>query len=382
MVICGAYLLGASTKCYKILYISEVKCTSQTWRYSPTEVKLQLLLLSVALAAIQRASATPCMKVHTASASLASSISFAQEYLFSKMLLDCWLRESTWNHKASGTMRTKIVNVGHEPHPHQQMLYWGLTLLVLLLGVIPLASLCIASKSVWSDLAPWTCLPNGQITFPWNNNDYSWEVWNVDLLSTITLGFGEFPFGTAKWIDVWWDILIGRVGQLGVSFLTYRVFKRAMLHSMERIPISFEHFAAQAFEPISASTTWVLARDFVRPSRRQTKESQKCGRSWVTSSLIIACIYVLAFPTIMSAMSGYQAVSSSLVVRPDNNNLLNMTDLQPTLVIIMDGDRMGFPKAYPLIEASAFMDVFELCKRRNSSLMRSSLANLQMFCRY
>ncbi|KAF7191410.1 hypothetical protein HII31_07433 [Pseudocercospora fuligena] len=116
----------------------------------------------------------------------------------------------------------------------------------------------------------------------------------------INLGFGSFSFSVAKSLDLAWDLVIGRVGQaLFISF-TYITFKRALTTSRRAYEISYEKFLALTYAPSNLMAFLTYLDDFVRPSGS--------FRQFLMALAVVYCtVYVLIFPTWVSAMTGYQA---------------------------------------------------------------------------
>ena len=131
-------------------------------------------------------------------------------------------------------------------------------------------------------------------------NDYS--QWNRRGFFQITLGFGRFAFSTAKFIDVAWDVAVGRGGQAAIAIVSYVIFSKALLRIMEERPVSYGTFEALSFQTATASSITKLLRDFWTHSGWRAKTSM----FWI----ILSSIWIAAFPTYVSAMTGY---SSNLV---------------------------------------------------------------------
>lgn len=116
----------------------------------------------------------------------------------------------------------------------------------------------------------------------------------------INLGFGSFSYTIAKSLDLAWDLVVGRVGQALFTSFTYITFKRALTTSRRAYEISYEKFLALTYSPGNFMAFLTYLDDFVRPSGS--------FRQFLMALAIVYCtVYVLIFPTWVSAMTGYQA---------------------------------------------------------------------------
>jgi len=155
--------------------------------------------------------------------------------------------------------------------------------------------------------------------------------WPVSQLLTINLGFGNMPFSTAKLIDVLWDVVVGRGGQVLLTYVAYRVFTKSLGRAMEGSQVSYHTFAAFAFEPGSTAGVFMLAKDFA--SNRSLRS--KMIVSWV----LAATLYIVAFPTLSSAMTGYTSVSEAYL-EDNSSNLVRWKLFVSVYATIVDADRI------------------------------------------
>lgn len=156
------------------------------------------------------------------------------------------------------------------------------------------------------------CLPNGD--FDADTGYYELKSYNgfsTSGLFEITLGFGHFSFTTAKVLDLVFDIFCGRGIQFAMGFIAFNVFSKSLLRSMEQAPVSYRTFEALAFSGTSISTFLKLLSDFLTNRGLRAR----LAMAWI----IIATVYVVAFSTLMSAMTGYSANSQPYVEDTDNN---------------------------------------------------------------
>ncbi|KAL0260222.1 hypothetical protein SLS55_003906 [Diplodia seriata] len=124
---------------------------------------------------------------------------------------------------------------------------------------------------------------------------------------TVTLAFGTYNFEQAKWIDLAWDIGVGRIGQMCLVSISYVVITRSMLRAMETTAVPHRLFSDISFlGPSSSITLWRVAT--VTPKSQLWKAWK--GRLFVIT-LIMA--YLIAFPTMVSAMTGYITTYSTRI---------------------------------------------------------------------
>ena len=213
-----------------------------------------------------------------------------------------------------------------------------------------------------------SCAPDGTVLCPW---DYNYGVatssfqlnWRPDLFLSITLAFGNFSFSAAKAIDVCWDVMAGRGGQLVLVLISYPVLRRSLNLSMEQTTISFRLFAVAAFEKVSLRTLWTATRSiFVprtgleQPQDLPLRTHRQIRRR--LAAFAFACAYILVFPVMMSTMSGYQVGLSPYIKSSDSNVTFPPSALFIPHWILQDGHRIGLSEDYPV---RAHDEVLGLC---------------------
>lgn len=139
----------------------------------------------------------------------------------------------------------------------------------------------------------WACLPNGSATPQQLDNYFIISVWDTSQLLDITLAFGSFNFEFAKGIDVAWDVIIGRGGQIVLALLSYRILGAVLLQSMETRPASFKTYAAIGLDRGPVFTIWASLRDIWM---RQTHGTG------ILVIITFASLYLLAFQTFVCAL--------------------------------------------------------------------------------
>ena len=184
------------------------------------------------------------------------------------------------------------------------------------------------------------CDPNGNVHLP---NAGIPGIWSTDWFLAITLGFGNYSYSTAKAIDIVWDILVGRVGQAIAAALVYFVFSKSLLFSMEHTPARYEKFVAMAYTPTTFSA--LLTYTAWNPWRKwRPLQLRQCLTGL---ALVFTTIYVLAFPTLAAAMTGYQTLSSAMLPT-SNGTLFAIYHLNNTDTNVWSFDGVDYTEEYIL----------------------------------
>ncbi|KAF8852894.1 hypothetical protein BDZ45DRAFT_807059 [Acephala macrosclerotiorum] len=160
-------------------------------------------------------------------------------------------------------------------------------------------------------------LVNGQgvtycIPFYMSYTDF-YTILNIDTT------FGTLSFGTAKLIDLVWDIGFSRCGQAMLAWITYRVNTSALLRIMEMRPVSYELFSTLSLSWSSvASLGPVIKAFFTKLGFRK-----KLILIWIMLNIF----WVAFWPTITNAMTGYVAKYNTLVQLQGEDGYVNFTDI-------------------------------------------------------
>ncbi|KAH7138712.1 hypothetical protein B0J11DRAFT_588178 [Dendryphion nanum] len=174
------------------------------------------------------------------------------------------------------------------------------------------------------------CQPDGNFQlFP---EDFAY--WSLPGFFQITLGYGELNFTQAKAIDIIWDVLVGRGGQAVVSYISFKVFAMYLTTNMEDRAVAFNTYRAIILQDQQSYIVaiFLMARDFI--TRMKLK-------SYTTMAFIITTmIFMLAFPTLSSAMTGYKPNVKSYV--PDRaGTFIPFSHLRRVAYAIEDGWRIN-----------------------------------------
>ncbi|OAG01816.1 uncharacterized protein CC84DRAFT_1167962 [Paraphaeosphaeria sporulosa] len=210
---------------------------------------------------------------------------------------------------------------------------WGrdLGLFVWLGGMI--SGLTFLGLSTYSTSVD-ACSPDGEFTL-WPGD---FNYWHSSNFFQINFGFGRLTFAQAKAIDVVWDVVVGRAGQALLAIVSWQVFARYLTTSMGIQPVTFNTFSAIFLhnEPTIMSL-FRISRDFTTRQRLRSKIAM--------IFMLVTMGYILAFPTIASAMTGYNGNVAAFV--PDSSgNFVKFESFQPVLYVIHDGDRINKTKDF------------------------------------
>ncbi|RYN25910.1 hypothetical protein AA0115_g7369 [Alternaria tenuissima] len=216
---------------------------------------------------------------------------------------------------------------------------WRVTsvLLALPLALAGIVSLAAAAETVsQSYIMGRDCYPNGL----WKEaSGATWRIMDSSYFFTPNLSFGAMTFTQVKVIDVAWDLIIGRGGQLLLAWANYRVFNEWLVYHMEMHHTSYKLYAAVAFETTTMGTLGVLGKEFLAFGAGTWK---RLFRWLAILSMLLSTLYVISFPTLMAAMTGYIATYEPYIEDFDGN-LLGWSQVKQVEYIIHDADRLdGF----------------------------------------
>ena len=175
------------------------------------------------------------------------------------------------------------------------------------------------------------CNNNGSFT----PNPYpTFTLWDRTGFFQITLFWGNYSFTQAKAIDVVWDVVIGRIVQSFLLWIAYQVFTKALARNMEEdvSGVSYGTFEALVFASPTFESSWILLRNFLTNRGWRAR----LAIAWV----IIGSIYVLAFPTLVSAMSGY-STNVKAYMQNSEGNLIPWSEYREVQFLIHDAYRIG-----------------------------------------
>ncbi|KIW39208.1 uncharacterized protein PV06_09002 [Exophiala oligosperma] len=181
------------------------------------------------------------------------------------------------------------------------ILIWPLLFIGALVSILPV----ITSKRLFRDTD--ACQPDSGFSVGYG----TYNIWSLAGFFQITLGFGRLSFSAAKALTVSWDIILGRGGQALMVWVSYIVYSKALVRSMESSPVTYGSFEAITLQGGTLVSLLKLSRDFVTNRTLRAR----LAMAW----MIVSGIFVLAFQTLISAMAGYTANIESYVQLPSGS---------------------------------------------------------------
>ncbi|EOA92323.1 uncharacterized protein SETTUDRAFT_85189 [Exserohilum turcica Et28A] len=183
------------------------------------------------------------------------------------------------------------------------------------------------------------CTPGGQF----NLNPEDWSYWSRTGFFQITLSFGDMSFDKAKLIDVIWDMVVGRGGQVLIALCSWHVFGLYVTTSMETAPITYHSYRAVFLETSpSFWSTLFLARDFIWLKSLHSKMAM--------FFMIFTMVFTLCFPTFASAMTGYTSIVQAYVLDRQNANWIRFDTFAQVIYVVDDGNRIGQTEPYYVVD--------------------------------
>ncbi|KAH8893682.1 hypothetical protein GQ53DRAFT_717254 [Thozetella sp. PMI_491] len=195
------------------------------------------------------------------------------------------------------------------------------------------------------------CSPDGTFRLSPSGSD----AWGLDGFFQVTVAFGTFNFTQAKVIDIAWEVLVGRGGQIILAWFSWKVFSTYVAASMQVKPVTLETFRTIFFgEDPNLMGTARLFRDFWARRRLVSTAAM--------AFMLCSMVFVAIFPTIASAPTGYTTSTKAFVPNADKA-LIPYSDFSPVIYIIHDGSRINLTDEYPVIRS-------KFCKKLLSHLSR------------
>ncbi|KAK3987144.1 hypothetical protein QBC44DRAFT_246574 [Cladorrhinum sp. PSN332] len=192
----------------------------------------------------------------------------------------------------------------------------GLTLFLIVWGCLP--------------APPSACKPDG--SFSPFSDDYRW--WSPRSFFEMTLQGGSFSFAEAKVIDIGWDLVIGRGGQLLVTYISWHTFARHTAISVQRTPIKYATFQESFLqqEPSVLRVCQFLKGLEIFPPLYPM---------WIKAFMGFTLLMSMVFPTAASAMTGYTPRMEAFVKDKFGNALIQFSDFDLLAYKIIDGQRIA-----------------------------------------
>ena len=200
--------------------------------------------------------------------------------------------------------------------------------------ILPLITASLLARTIPREVS--YCSPGGDFSL-----DSEYNPWSLGHIFQITMGVGSLTFSEAKLIDVFWDVVVGRGGQSILMIVTFKVFTKTLTRLLEerRSSVSYGMFEAVVFQEASLSSIWKMGSTVCRKSTSH----EIAAFIWMT----VASIYLLSFPTLLSAMTGYTTYVTPYFNTTEGVKISwsNITRLQAAYTIA-DGDRIGLTSPY------------------------------------
>jgi len=150
-------------------------------------------------------------------------------------------------------------------------------------------------------------------------------------------------FAQAKVVDVVWDVVFGRGGQALLTIVSWNVFTQYVMTSMHISPVTFGTFRTIFVQgEASLLGVWRLTADF---SRRRGLQS-----SSAMVFVVATMVFVLAFPVLASAMTGYSA-NVEPFVRGEGSQYVPFGSLRALYSVVHDGKRIGLGKEEKVMDS-------------------------------
>ncbi|KAK4554042.1 hypothetical protein LTR86_008883 [Recurvomyces mirabilis] len=193
-----------------------------------------------------------------------------------------------------------------------------------------LLGLCLAGIKFSHTEKDYGCSPSGAV---WVTQANRPNLWGGSYGLAVTIGFGEFPFSTAKAIDVLWDLVVGRGMQVLIAVVIYYVFRGSITNAIQHYPVSYTKILRMEYNTTGFSSLATYARD-IHWKRRSARQF------FSALTLTLATVYALIAPTWISAMTGYQATAIPLIML-QNGIYVSFSDIANCDWVVQDGDRVG-----------------------------------------
>ncbi|KAK3292120.1 uncharacterized protein B0H64DRAFT_346694 [Chaetomium fimeti] len=202
-----------------------------------------------------------------------------------------------------------------------------------LLGTVIFVTVLFAglSGSAWYGSA---CRPDDSFSV-YQGFDY----WRIDGFFQITLPLiGPLDFTQAKVVDIIWDLAVGKGGQAFLAFFSWKAFSTYVRSAMHTGPVTYSSFFAVFLESdASPMSTYRITRDFTTRGPLRSKLAMAC--------IVATMAFIIAWPTLASAMTGYAPATQAFVLDIENN-LISFGSFTTVAYVIHDGQRVNRTKDY------------------------------------
>jgi hypothetical protein len=218
-------------------------------------------------------------------------------------------------------------------------------LTLLIVTSVSMASFFPLQNPRASTNSPFFCNADGNLKMQTRNGRSYEPLWDPALFFIINITYGELSFTTAKVIDACWDAVIGRGGQMLVAVLAYRVLRRSFTLTGEGNTIPIATITSLYCHRIQIGTTWDLTRTvcLCRGKMHPIPTGILLSSKIRLLAQILVCLYVLAFATLVSVMTGYRAELTGVFDHHETNStiLKPFDGIYRSRMILYDGGRIG-----------------------------------------
>ena len=204
---------------------------------------------------------------------------------------------------------------------------------------------------------PHGCDPGGQVWISGAKERRMLSIWNPEFFLSITVPYGKFSFSQAKAIDICWDLVVSRGLQALSAVYLYWVFRAIFTDALRHCSLPQAQVLAVEYSTTSPWSLWIYMKIFM--NRRGPKRLPPVVR-FKMLVLIVSTIYVLAVPTWVSAMTGYQALGVPLLSA--NDSFTELDTLERCKVSILDGHRIGLTDNYCVPLKGPLSDEVQTCQ--------------------
>lgn len=171
---------------------------------------------------------------------------------------------------------------------------------------------------------------------------------------TPNLSFGNMTFTQVKVIDIAWDLVIGRGGQMALAWVNWTVFNEWLVYHAERWRTSFKMYTAMTLQTTSWTMMGVAAKEFLCFGERSWARFFR----WLAMfCMLISTLYVLAFPTLMAAMTGYITTYEPYMEDYDRN-LIEWEKVHVVTAIVHDVERLDLGYKSPFFIAQEDKEMY------------------------
>ena len=123
-------------------------------------------------------------------------------------------------------------------------------------------------------------------------------------------GATHLTFTQAKAIDVIWQLFVGAGGRFVMAWIAYKGFMDGLTRQLEGTPMSYRLYASMTFNTNSLFSVWYALK--------AVYHTKGCRSKIFLVWFCLSTVYILGFPTLMSATAGYLTPSLAGFKMNDN----------------------------------------------------------------